>query len=180
VSNARVRVELGVLSLLAASVNAAAATDTDAVPDEALAGVNVAVYEVPDPTNSVIEPLEVVILVRTKFVDAFERVMEIVSVSPSRNVPLPDLVKVAVGATLSIVMVDALLSALGPTFDAPSVTLLALSLAMTVPSEVHSTLTVIEVPEAADGVKTHPLAVPPAFVKSPVAMPETASENASV
>ena len=41
------------------------------------------------------------------------------------------------------------------------------------------TVRVIELPDAADGVNVHPVAVP-AFVKSPAAIPDTLSEKVSV
>ena len=41
------------------------------------------------------------------------------------------------------------------------------------------TVTVIELPDAADGVNVQPVAVP-AFVKSPAAIPDTLSEKVSV
>jgi hypothetical protein len=50
----------------------------------------------------------------------------------------------------------------------------------TVPSLVQVTATVIEVPDAADGVNAHPVAVPPLLLKSPEAIPLTLSEKARV
>jgi hypothetical protein len=78
-------------------------------------------------------------------------------------------------------MITALASVLdvGPVFPAVSVTPLAASRAITVPSEQPATVTVIEVPEAADGVKVQPVAVP-VLEKSPAVMPETLSEKVRV
>jgi len=78
-----------------------------------------------------------------------------------------------------MVTLEASAALVGPVLAAASVTPLAASRATTVPSEVHTTLTVIEVPEAADGVNAHPVAVP-VLEKSPEAMPLTDSLNASV
>jgi len=64
----------------------------------------------------------------------------------------------------------------GPLLPAASETALAAKLKATVPSEQEETVTVIEEPEAADGVNTQPVAVP-AFEKSAEVSPETASEK---
>ena len=69
--------------------------------------------------------------------------------------------------------------AVGPLLPAVSVTPLAARRATTVPSEQLATVTVTELPEAADGVNTHPVAVP-VLVKSPEAIPDTDSEKARV
>jgi hypothetical protein len=92
---------------------------------------------------------------------------------------------VVVGAAVVVVvlsMVTLLESALlsGPAFPALSATPLAASRSTTVPSLVHVTDTVTELPEDADGENVHPEAVPPKLLKSPDAMPETLSENARV
>lgn len=68
----------------------------------------------------------------------------------------------------------------GPAFPAASDMAFAARRAMTVPSEVQVTLTVMEVPELELGVKVQPLAVPLALLKSPDAIPLTDSLNASV
>ena len=67
----------------------------------------------------------------------------------------------------------------GPVLPAVSVTPLATRFATTVPSEQLATVTVIELPEAADGVKVQPVAVP-VLVKSAAAIPETDSEKVRV
>jgi hypothetical protein len=55
----------------------------------------------------------------------------------------------------------------------------AASLKTTVPSEQEVAVTVIDVPEEAEGVKTHPVA-DPAFEKSAEVKPETASEKVRI
>ena len=85
----------------------------------------------------------------------------------------------AVGALRSIVTLEATAAAAGPVLPAVSVTPLAARLRITVPSEQLATVTVIDVPEAADGVKTQPVAVP-VLVKSDEAIPETDSEKVRV
>ena len=62
---------------------------------------------------------------------------------------------------------------------AESVTERAASLKTTVPSEQEVAVTVIDVPEEAEGVKTHPVA-DPAFEKSAEVKPETASEKVRI
>ena len=80
-----------------------------------------------------------------------------------------------VGAVESTVMVtlEAVAVDEGPALPEPSETDPDASWATTVPSVVQVTVTVIELPDEADGVKEQ-LAVP-VFVKSPVAMPDTDS-----
>ena len=88
-------------------------------------------------------------------------------------------VQEAVGADRSIVTLEASVLEAGPVLPAVSVTPLAARRATTVPSEQLATVTVIDVPEAADGVNTQPVAVP-VLVKSAAAIPETDSEKARV
>ena len=76
---------------------------------------------------------------------------------------------VVVVGTESIVTDAALSAAAGPVFPFAD-TLLAARRATTVPSDVHTTETVIVVPVLADGVNTHPVAVP-VLEKSPDARP---------
>jgi hypothetical protein len=90
-----------------------------------------------------------------------------------------DRANVSVGAVLSMVTFVASALAVGPLFAAASATELAARRATTVPSDVHVTDTVTDVPEVADGVKAQPVAVP-VLLKSPAAMPETDSEKLSV
>jgi hypothetical protein len=90
-----------------------------------------------------------------------------------------DRANVSVGAVLSMVTVVASALAVGPLFAAASATEFAARRATTVPSDVHVTDTVTEVPEVADGVNVQPAAVP-VLLKSPAAMPETDSEKLSV
>jgi len=85
----------------------------------------------------------------------------------------------ALGTTVSIVTLDALVALAGPVLPAGSLTELAASLAITVPSEVHATVTVMDVPDDADGVNEQPVAVP-VLEKSPLAIPLTLSEKFSV
>lgn len=87
-------------------------------------------------------------------------------------------VVVVVVVSIEIVAASELLA--GPVLPAPSVTPLAASRKTTVPSLVHVTDTFIELPEAADGVKAHPVAVPPGLLKSLDVRPETLSLNARV
>lgn len=86
------------------------------------------------------------------------------------------------GATPVVVIVTLLASEAdaGPVLVAVSLTPPEASRSTTVPSLEHTTVTVIDEPDAADGVNAHPVAVPPAFEKSPLAIPLTDSENASV
>ena len=79
----------------------------------------------------------------------------------------------------SIVTWAAFKIAAGPLLPAESEIDEAESLKTTVPSEQEETVTVIEEPEAAEGVKTQPVAVP-VFVKSADVRPETLSEKVSV
>ena len=77
-----------------------------------------------------------------------------------------------------IVTVVAVTADAGPRFE-PSVTELALSRREKVPSVVHVTVTVIDVPTDADTDVTEHVAVPEAFTKSEVVIPETLSEKAA-
>ena len=86
---------------------------------------------------------------------------------------------VVVDTVVSIVTDDAEPAELGPVFDEASRTELAERRAITVPSDEHATETVTAVPDAAEGVKTQPVAVP-VFEKSPPAIPDTASLNVNV
>ena len=88
-------------------------------------------------------------------------------------------VHVAVGFTVSIVTLVAVAADDGPEFVAVSETAPDASLATTVPSEVQTTVTVIDEPDAALGVKAQPVAVPE-LLKSPETIPLTDSLNASV
>jgi hypothetical protein len=72
-----------------------------------------------------------------------------------------------------MVTLEAVAADEGPAFPEPSVTDPEASWATTVPSVVQVAVTVIELPDNADGEKEQ-LAVP-VFVKSPVAIPETDS-----
>ena len=67
----------------------------------------------------------------------------------------------------------------GPLLPGASDTAEAANLSTTVPSEQDETVTVIEEPEAADGVNTQPVAVP-VLLKSAAVNPEMASEKARV
>ena len=85
----------------------------------------------------------------------------------------------AVGAVLSIVTLEATAAAAGPLLPAVSTTPLAARFMMTMSSEQLLTVTVIDVPEAADGLKVQPVAVP-VLVKSAAAIPDTDSEKVRV
>ena len=82
--------------------------------------------------------------------------------------------QVTVGAVRSTVIELPSEITAGPLFPAVSVTELAAIRGWTVPAPQPLTTRLIEVPVAAEGVKTHPTAEP-TFVKSLAAMPETAS-----
>jgi hypothetical protein len=69
--------------------------------------------------------------------------------------------------------------AAGPELPAKSEAAEAKSLKTTVPEEQEDTVTVIEEPEAAEGVKTQPVA-DPVFEKSSDVMPVMLSEKVSV
>jgi hypothetical protein len=86
---------------------------------------------------------------------------------------------VGAGTAVSIVTDDALRAAVGPVVEAELTTELGARRAITVPSDEHTTDTVIAAEAAADGVKTQPVAVP-VFEKSPAAIPDTGSVKASM
>ena len=87
---------------------------------------------------------------------------------------------VTVGAVRSMVIALEARMALGPVLPAASATPLAARLSVSVPSVQLVIETVIEVPEAADGVPmTQPVAVPE-VVKSDAARPDTVSEKFTV
>jgi hypothetical protein len=88
----------------------------------------------------------------------------------------------AVGTVRSIEMAAASTAAAGPGREAKLVTPLAASLSVTFPAEQFVTVTVTDVPDAADGVNTQPVAAPvvAAFEKSAAAMPVTESVKLTV
>ena len=96
------KAELAVLPLPAASLNTPAPTETDAVPDELAVGVNVAVYDAPEPLNDDNKPPETVTSALTKFVDDSDKVNVNDAVWPTNNVALPDLETDTVGAVWSV------------------------------------------------------------------------------
>ena len=85
----------------------------------------------------------------------------------------------AVGAVRSTVTEEVLRLLAGPVLPAESATEEAARRSTTVPSEQDDAVTVIEEPEAAEGVNTQPVAVP-VLVKSELLRPYTASEKAKV
>jgi hypothetical protein len=87
--------------------------------------------------------------------------------------------EVGAETTVSIVTEDALRAAVGPVVEAELITELGERRAITVPSDEHTTETVIAAEAAADGVKTQPVAVP-VLEKSPAAMPDTGSVKVNV
>ena len=87
--------------------------------------------------------------------------------------------KEAVGAVRSTVTEEAEEAATGPLLEAESLTELAANRKTTVPSEQEETVTVTEEPEAAEGVKTQPVAVP-VLEKSAEVRPEMLSEKVRV
>lgn len=84
------------------------------------------------------------------------------------------------GAVVLIVTLVASASLLGPTLPVSSLTELAAKRRTRVPSVVHTTVTVIVVPDELDGVKDVHAAVPDALLKSLEATPLTFSENVKV
>jgi len=87
--------------------------------------------------------------------------------------------QVALGAVRSIRTREADAAEEGPLFAALSLTARAAKRVTTVPSEHEATVTVIDEPEDAEGVKTQPVAVP-VFEKSAEARPLTTSEKVRV
>jgi len=81
--------ELASFPLPTESVKAPALTETDAVPDESAVGVNVAVYEEPEPLKPDNDPPKTVTSPTTKFVDDSDRVNVNKSVPPTPNEPVP-------------------------------------------------------------------------------------------
>jgi hypothetical protein len=106
VSYEMVVIELSVLFFPAVSVNLSAATDTEPVPLCVFAvGVNVAVYEVPEPANVDNVPPLTVMSASIKLVDASDNVNVSVDVSPNFNVV--ELAEIdTVGAVVSTVTVS--------------------------------------------------------------------------
>jgi hypothetical protein len=105
VSYAMFRVVLAMLLLGTASVNNPAPTAIDAVPDELAVGVNVAVYEDPEPLKPDNKPPETVTSPTTKFVDDSDKVNVNKSVPPTPKVPEPFREIETVGGVVSIVTV---------------------------------------------------------------------------
>jgi hypothetical protein len=125
--------------------------------------------------DEVLDEVLVVVVIETgAIVDVV--VVEVVLVVEVVVVLLVDVVVAAVS------IVTLLASALnnGPEFPAASDIELVASRAITVPSDVQVTLTVMVVPELVLGAKVQLLAVPLALLKSPDAIPLTDSLNASV
>ena len=85
----------------------------------------------------------------------------------------------AVGAVRSMVTEAAASAAEGPVLEAASLAPFAASLNTNVPSEQEEATTVIDEPEAEEGAKTQPVAVP-VFEKSAAVNPATASEKVRV
>ncbi len=85
-------------------------------------------------------------------------------------------VQEAVGTVRSIFTEAADSAVAAPALLAASETAAAASLSATVPAEQEATVTVIDDPEEAEGVKTQPVAVP-VFEKSAAVNPEMASEK---
>ena len=85
-------------------------------------------------------------------------------------------VQEAVGAVRSIFTEEASALPAGALFPAASETAEAANLKTTVPCEQEAAVTVIDDPEAAEGVKMQPVAVP-VLLKSAEVSPETFSEK---
>ena len=165
--------------LPAVSVTPLAYRRATTVPLEQLATVTV--IELPEVADGVkTQPVAVPVL--AKSADSIPLTdSEKVSVydSEAELVGLLGGVQEAVGAVLSIVTLEATAAVAGPVLPAVSVTPLAARFIMTVPAEQLATVTVIDAPEAADGVKAQPVAVP-VLVKSAAVIPETDSEKVRV
>ena len=99
------RAVLAVFPFAAASVNTPAPTEIDAVPDELDAGVNVAVYVVPEPLKPDNAPPETVTSADKKFVADSDNVNVKTSVLPTPNEPEPLREIETVGGVVSIVTV---------------------------------------------------------------------------
>ena len=97
--------ELASFPLPTESVNTPAPTEIDAVPDESAVGVNVAVYEDPEPLKPDNKPPETVTSPTTKFVDDSDKVNVNKSVPPTPKVPEPFREIKTVGGVVSIVTV---------------------------------------------------------------------------
>jgi hypothetical protein len=97
--------ELASFPLPTESVNTPAPTEIDAVPDELAVGVNVAVYEDPEPLKPDNDPPETATSPTTKFVDDSDKVNVNKSVPPTPNEP--ELLREieTVGGVVSIVTV---------------------------------------------------------------------------
>jgi hypothetical protein len=87
--------------------------------------------------------------------------------------------QVALGVVRSIRTREAVAAEEGPLFAALSLTARAAKRTTTVPSEQEAIVTAIDDPEAAEGVKTQPVAVP-VLLKSAEVRPLTASEKVRV
>lgn len=84
-----------------------------------------------------------------------------------------------VAGVVEIVTMEAVVTSVGPVFEFPSTTEFWRRSTMSVPSDVHTTATVMEVEvDAEEGVKVQPVA-DPKFRKSLEVMPDTASLNVS-
>jgi hypothetical protein len=102
VSYAMLNAVLAVFAFVAASVNTPAPTEIDAVPDAPDVGVNVAVYEVPEPLKPDNVPPETVTSLSIKFVEVSDNVKVSTSVLLTPNEP--DAVRVieTVGGVVSV------------------------------------------------------------------------------
>jgi hypothetical protein len=105
--------------------------------------------------------------------DGTEVVVEgVVVVVEGVVVVVDDVVVVGEGTAVSMVTGEAVEAEVGP-LPLPLVTVPLFMRRITVPSDVHTTDTVMDEPVEAEGVKTHPVAVPMKFTKSVEAIPET-------
>ncbi len=99
-------------------------------------------------------------------------VVVVIDCDGTEVVVVGETVVVGDGAVVSMVIGEAVAGAAGP-LPLALVTLPLFMRNRTVPSDVHSTDTVIDEPVEAEGVTTHPVAVPMKFTKSVEAIPET-------
>ena len=169
-----------VLLLPAASLNTPARTEMDAVPDVFVVGVNVDVYESPEPERAESVPPVTETSVRIKFADDSERPKVITALSPAISFAEPERVTVMVGAVVSRVIVEVAVAAdIGPVLPAVSVAPLAANCGVTVPWPQLEMVTVRVAPVSEPGAYEHESAVP-VLVKSAATTPVTDSENVSV
>lgn len=144
--------------------------------DEVTVAVQVMLVE-PDVAVKVSEPVASGVVAETVTVVRF--VFESLALTPVSDPDASVGDADALGAVRSTVRVELVDAVAGPELPARSATIDALSVRVTVPVEHPDAVTVIVVPDDADGLTEHPLAVPP-MVKSVSESPVIDSLNVSV